>query len=82
VSAQEEAYRPDPLAQAIANIIAADPDTYLDRFNFRSEICISCDWRHLELGPRVSLPTSLLSVPAYGGSRLLCLPASHLGCPI
>lgn len=51
---QEEAYRPDPLAQAIANIIKADPDTYLDMFNFRSEICISCDWRRMELSPKVT----------------------------
>ena len=41
------------MAQAIATMIAAEPDVYLDKFNFRSEICISCDWRHLELGPRV-----------------------------
>ncbi len=51
---QEEAYRPDPLAQAIANIIKEDPDRYLDKFNFRSEICISCDWRRMELSPKVS----------------------------
>ncbi|CAL8464438.1 g3973 [Coccomyxa elongata] len=49
---EEEAYRPDPLAQAIANIIKADPDTYLHVFNFRSEICISCDWRRMELSPK------------------------------
>ena len=51
--AQEEAYRPDPLAQAIANLVKADPDAYLDKFNFRSEICISCDWRRMQLSPKV-----------------------------
>ena len=34
-------------------IVAADPGSYIDKFNFRSEICISCDWRRLELGPKV-----------------------------
>jgi hypothetical protein len=50
---QEEAFRPDPLAQALASLIASDVDQYLDKFNFRSEICISCDWRRMELGNRV-----------------------------
>ncbi|KAK9903381.1 hypothetical protein WJX75_004474 [Coccomyxa subellipsoidea] len=39
----------DPLAQAIAKLIKADPDTYLDKFNFRADICMSCDWRSSEL---------------------------------
>lgn len=55
LAAQEEAYRPDPLAQAIANLIKADPGKYLDMFNFRSEICISCDWRRMELSPKVTI---------------------------
>lgn len=50
---QEEAYRPDPLGREIVNIVAADPGSYIDKFNFRSEICISCDWRRLELSPKV-----------------------------
>ena len=36
-------------------IVAADPGSYIDKFNFRSEICISCDWRRLELGPKVRM---------------------------
>lgn len=55
---QEEALRPDPLAQALADLIASDTDKYLDKFNFRSEICISCDWRRMELSNRVSGPSS------------------------
>ena len=39
----------DPLAQAIAKLIKADTDTYLDKFNFRADICMSCDWRSSEL---------------------------------
>ena len=50
---QEEAFRPDPLAQAIANLVKSDPEQYIDKFNFRSEICISCDWRRMELTPKV-----------------------------
>ena len=57
ICVQEEAYRPDPLASAIASLIKADPETYLDKFNFRSEICISCDWRRMELSPKVTIIT-------------------------
>ncbi len=53
---QEESYRPDPLAQAIATLIKSDPEQYIDKFNFRSEICISCDWRRMELTPKVVHP--------------------------
>ena len=54
---QEESYRPDPLAQAIATLIKSDPEQYIDKFNFRSEICISCDWRRMELTPKVVHPS-------------------------
>ena len=75
--AQEEAFRPDPLAQELAKIIAAEPDTYLDRFNFRSEVCISCDWRHLELGAKV--PIYLTSNNNSDKPCMLhaCTPAVH-----
>lgn len=53
---QEENFRPDPLAQAIADLIKGNPEQYLDKFNFRSEICISCDWRRMELTPKVGRP--------------------------
>ena len=53
VQVQEAAHKPDPLAQAIAEVVAADPEAYIDRLNFQSEICISCDWRRLELSPKV-----------------------------
>jgi len=62
LTAQEEAYRPDPLAQAIANLIKADPSKYLDMFNFRSEICISCDWRRMELSPKVIISLQQLQI--------------------
>ena len=53
---QEENFRPDPLAQAIATLVQSNPEKYIDHFNFRSEICISCDWRRMDLNPKVSTP--------------------------
>ena len=45
----------DPLAQAIADLIKSDPEKYVAKFNFRSEICISCDWRRMDLNGKVIL---------------------------
>ena len=37
----------------------SNPEKYIDHFNFRSEICISCDWRRMDLNPKVLLPCLL-----------------------
>ena len=33
----------------MAEMVADSPDKYLEKLNFRSEICISCDWRRIDL---------------------------------
>lgn len=62
---QEENFRPDPLAQAIANLVKNNPEKYIDHFNFRSEICISCDWRRMDLNPKVPPPCLLTQTDLY-----------------
>lgn len=46
---QDTAFYPDPLSVAMAEMVAGSPDKYLEKLNFRSEICISCDWRRIDL---------------------------------
>ena len=46
---QDTAFYPDPLSVAMAEMVADSPDKYLEKLNFRSEICISCDWRRIDL---------------------------------
>ena len=53
-------------------IVAADPGSYIDKFNFRSEICISCDWRRLELSPKVGMPRPELATLQTASLMELC----------
>ena len=46
---QDTAFYPDPLSVAMADMVAESPDKFLEKLNFRSEICISCDWRRIDL---------------------------------
>ena len=46
---QDTAFYPDPLSVAMAGMVAESPDKFLEKLNFRSEICISCDWRRIDL---------------------------------
>ena len=43
----------------------SNPEKYIDHFNFRSEICISCDWRRMELNPKVLFPCLLTQTDLY-----------------
>ena len=53
----------------MADMVAESPDEYLEKLNFRSEICISCDWRRIDL---VASTKARSASPARLGCRASC----------
>lgn len=55
----------------MAEMMAENPDKYLEKLNFRSEICISCDWRRIDL----LASTKVRSAKSPGDAARLAQPS-------